>query len=108
MAIAISCTSCDASTSSEDTSQVFKILPRIGMMAWKFLSRACLAEPPAESPSTINSSDSSRLCPTQSASLPGSAGPDTIRLRSTFLAAFKRRPALAIAISANCNAISEF
>ena len=106
--MAISCTSCEASTSSEETSQVFKILPRIGMMAWKFLSRACFAEPPAESPSTINSSDSSKVCPTQSANLPGKAGPDTIFFRSTFFAAFKRRPALAITISANCIAMSEF
>ena len=28
------------------------ILPRRGRMAWKLRSRACLAEPPAESPST--------------------------------------------------------
>ena len=78
------------------------------MIAWKFLSRACLAEPPAESPSTINSSDSSRVCPTQSDNLPGSVGPATIFLRSTFLAAFKRRPALAITNSASCIATSEF
>ena len=38
------------------SSQVFRILPRSGMIAWKSLSRACLAEPPAESPSTRNSS----------------------------------------------------
>ena len=70
------------------------------------MSRACLALPPAESPSTINSSLSSRVKPTQSANFPGNAGPATIFLRSTFLAAFKRRPALAIAISASCVAIS--
>ena len=106
--MAMLCTSCEAKTSSEETSQVFKIFPRIGMIAWKFLSRACLAEPPAESPSTMNSSDSSKVCPTQSDSLPGKVGPATIFLRSTFFAAFRRRPAFEIAISANCMAISEF
>ena len=49
----------------------FKILPRRGKMAWKRGSRPCLAEPPAESPSTINSSDSSGFLDWQSASLPG-------------------------------------
>ena len=78
------------------------------MIAWKFLSRACLAEPPAESPSTINNSDSSSVCPTQSDNFPGKVGPATIFLRSTFFAAFKRRPALAIIISASCMATSEF
>ena len=31
----------------------FKIFPRSGKIAWVFRSRACLAEPPAESPSKI-------------------------------------------------------
>ena len=31
----------------------FKILPRIGRIAWLARSRALLAEPPAESPSTM-------------------------------------------------------
>ena len=53
----MSCTSCDARTSVRgSTSQVFRILPRSGMIAWNSRSRACLAEPPAESPSTRNSS----------------------------------------------------
>ena len=34
----------------------FRILPRSGRIAWKRRSRPCLAEPPAESPSTRNSS----------------------------------------------------
>ena len=48
----------------------FKIFPRIGRIAWKLLSLAVLAEPPAESPSTIKISqtDASRL--SQFASLP--------------------------------------
>ena len=55
-AIAMSCTSCDARSSAGSTSQVFRILPRSGMIAWNSRSRACFAEPPAESPSTRNSS----------------------------------------------------
>ena len=50
----------------------FKILPFNGRMAWYFRSRACLAEPPAESPSTINSSRSAGSDDWHSASLPGS------------------------------------
>ncbi len=41
----------------DSSSQVFRILPRSGMMAWNSRSRACLALPPAESPSTRNSSE---------------------------------------------------
>ena len=54
---------------------MFRILPRSGMMAWKFRSRPGLAVPPAESPSTKKISatfERSRLV--QSASLPGKAG----------------------------------
>src|SRR5690606_41759590 len=54
------------------TSQVFRILPRSGRMAWNPLSRACLALPPAESPSTRNSSVRPRSSLMQSASLPRS------------------------------------
>ena len=35
---------------------VFNTLPRKGKIAWNLRSRPCLAEPPAESPSTKNSS----------------------------------------------------
>lgn len=76
------------------------------MIAWNSLSRACFAEPPAESPSTRNSSARIGSCPAQSASLPGSAGPWVIFLRSTFLPALRRRPALLIASSASCRPIS--
>ncbi len=68
-----------------------------GMIAWNSRSRACLAEPPAESPSTRNSSPRSGSWLVQSASLPGSAGPPAMRLRATFCDAFKRACALAIA-----------
>ena len=71
MATEMSCTSCEELISPTDTSQVFRILPRNGMMAWVSRSRACLAEPPAESPSTRNSSECFGSWLVQSASLPG-------------------------------------
>ena len=37
------------------------ILPRSGSTAWVLRSRPCFAEPPAESPSTMNSSASARV-----------------------------------------------
>ena len=57
-----------------------RILPRSGSTACVARSRPCLAEPPAESPSTMNSSvsDGSRI--EQSASLPGSAEFSSARL----------------------------
>src|SRR5581483_3330210 len=79
MATAMSCTSCEASTSADSTSQVLRILPRNGITAWNSRSRACFAEPPAESPSTRNSSVTLTSCITQSASLPGRAGPPARR-----------------------------
>ena len=75
---------------SESTSQVFRILPRSGMIAWVLRSRACFAEPPAESSSTRKISQSSGSCDVQSASFPGNAGPETTFLRTTFLAALSR------------------
>jgi len=48
-----------------------RILPRSGSTACVRLLRPCLAERRAESPSTMNSSVSSRLVDLQSASLPG-------------------------------------
>ncbi len=49
----------------------FKILPRKGSTAWVARSRACLAEPPAESPSTRKISVPCDEPAAQSASLPG-------------------------------------
>src|SRR5690606_41532497 len=49
-----------------------RILPRIGRIAWKCGSRPPLAEPPAESPSTMYSSDLRGSVDWQSDSLPGS------------------------------------
>jgi len=51
---------------------VFNIFPFNGSTAWFFLSLACLAEPPAESPSTMKSSLLSGDLLWQSASFPGS------------------------------------
>ena len=48
-----------------------RILPRMGRIAWVLRSRACLAEPPALSPSTMNSSVPSGSSDEQSVSLPG-------------------------------------
>src|SRR5437899_7925025 len=50
---------------------VLSTLPRSGRIAWKARSRPCLAEPPAESPSTMKSSHSEGSVELQSASLPG-------------------------------------
>ena len=52
-------------------------------MAWKVRLRPCLAEPPAESPSTRNNSHSSGSLLEQSASLPGMPPPDIGDLRCT-------------------------
>src|SRR5690625_1597925 len=49
----------------------FKILPRRGSIAWKCLSRPDFADPPAESPSTINNSLISASFEEQSDNFPG-------------------------------------
>ena len=53
----------------------FKILPLSGSIACVFLSLPCFADPPAESPSTINNSESEGSFSEQSASLPGRVEP---------------------------------
>ena len=58
-------------------------LPLSGRIAWMSRSRPCLAEPPALSPSTMNSSDSSGLVLSQSWSLPG-------RFSRLLIAVFRR------------------
>ena len=63
----------------------FKILPRIGKMAWCSRLRPDLAEPPAESPSTINNSFIDGSFDEQSANLPGRfeiSSPDFLRVTS--------------------------
>ena len=57
-------------------------------MAWKDLSLACFAEPPAESPSTKNNSVSFKSSLLQSDNLPGNAGPLKVFFLSTLLEAF--------------------
>jgi hypothetical protein len=75
-----------------------------GITAWNSRLRACLAEPPAESPSTRKISDCAGSPEVQSASLPGSAGPEVMRLRATCLADFSRAWALAMQSSASFSA----
>ena len=53
--------SCEPSILSRRARSTFRILPRSGRIAWKLRSRPCLAEPPAESPSTMKSSDLRRV-----------------------------------------------
>ena len=59
------------------------ILPKSGRIACERRSRPCLADPPAESPSTMYSSLRSGSRSWQSASLPGSAEPSSALLRMT-------------------------
>src|SRR5690606_28704659 len=73
---------------------------------WKSRSRACFAEPPAESPSTRNNSPREGSCDEQSVNLPGNGGPWVTFLRTTFLLARMRRWALLIHTSASCSASS--
>ena len=61
----------DESILSKRARSTLRILPRRGRMAWLERSRPCLADPPAESPSTMKSSDFDGSFSWQSASLPG-------------------------------------
>ena len=76
----------------------FKILPRNGKIAWKCRSRPDFADPPAESPSTINSSLISASLEEQSANLPGKFEISKALLRRVnsraFLAAKRAREAI--------------
>ena len=74
----------------EAAPSTFRILPRSGSTAWVLRSRACLAEPPAESPSTRKSSEPSRVAPEQSASLPGRRSFFTAVLRLVSFSARRR------------------
>src|SRR6478752_5666271 len=66
------CTSVLAITRSMRAFSTFRILPRIGRMAWVIGSRPPLAEPPALSPSTMKISHLLGSLDWQSLSLPGS------------------------------------
>ena len=75
-----------SSTFASDALSVFSTLPRSGRIAWRARSRPCFAEPPAESPSTMKSSLSSRPGCVQSLSLPGRVSrPDVARLARDLL-----------------------
>ena len=88
----------DGELPAGSTSQVFRILPRSGRIAWKSLSRACLAEPPAESPSTRNSSRALGLLADAVGELAGQRrAPRSRVLRSTCCAALARSCALSMA-----------
>ncbi len=70
-----------ATTLSIEARSTLRILPRNGRIACVFGSRASRAEPPAESPSTMNSSVLSRSRVAQSASLSGMPTPSSAVLR---------------------------
>jgi hypothetical protein len=61
-----------------------RILPRSGMIAWLARLRACLADPPAESPSTMKISEPSAAVSVQSDSLPGRRDLRPADLRAPF------------------------
>ena len=84
------------STLSMRLFSTLRILPRSGSTAWVLRSRPCLAEPPAESPSTTNSSASDGSLTEQSASLPGSVRVLERRLAPRQVARLARRLARAL------------
>ena len=77
----------------------FRIFPRRGSTAWVARSRACLAEPPAESPSTMNSSEPAAPALVQSASFPGSRSLRVAVLRATSFSWRRRRRSSARSIT---------
>ena len=74
-------TSADCNILSNLAFSTFRILPLSGRTACVRRSRPCFAEPPAESPSTRNSSDSAGSFSWQSASLPGRPATSSAPLR---------------------------
>ena len=91
--------SCEDKRLDSSTSQLFKILPLSGRIAWYFRSLACFAEPPAESPSTINNSHRSGSSLVQSANLPGKVGPPVAFFLLTLTFFFARFWAFSIALA---------
>ena len=74
-------TSCDDNILSKRARSTFRILPFSGKIACILRLRPCLAEPPAESPSTMYSSDIAGSFSWQSASLPGRPAISRVVLR---------------------------
>ncbi len=96
-AVTRSASSLFSSTLASVMPSVFITLPRSGRIACLARSRPCLAEPPAESPSTTNSSLSSRLALVQSLSLPG-------RLRRPVVAVLRVTSACAARLASRARA----
>ena len=87
------------------TRSTLNILPRIGRIAWKCRSRPCFAEPPAESPSTMNISQFAASLSEQSANLPGRPPPVIGFLRCTLSRAL-RAATRAVAASTTLSTMS--
>mmetsp|Transcript_37715 Transcript_37715/g.88243 ORF Transcript_37715/g.88243 Transcript_37715/m.88243 type:complete len:261 (-) Transcript_37715:808-1590(-) len=86
-----------------------RILPRRGSTACVSRARPCLAEPPAESPSTMKISVRAASALEQSASLPGRTDePSTLFLRTSSRAALAASAALAAAVALSKMAPSTF
>ncbi len=100
IAVMSDCTSLFCSTRASRFFSTLMILPRIGKIAWNSLFRACFADPPAESPSTMNSSLTSGSFEEQSDSLPGRPDDSSRLLRRVrslaCRAACRARAALAV------------
>ena len=73
--------SCEPISFSKRALSTFRIFPFSGKIAWNLRSRPCLAEPPAESPSTRYNSESAGSFSWQSANLPGRPMPSSTPLR---------------------------
>ena len=82
-------TSTDDNILSKRAFSTLRILPFSGRIAWVRRSRPCFAEPPAESPSTRNNSDSAGSFSWQSASLPGRPAISSAPLRRVISRAFR-------------------
>jgi hypothetical protein len=90
-------TSCEVMILSMRARSTLRIFPLSGRIAWFLRSRPCLAEPPAESPSTRKTSFLVMSWDSQSVSLPGRTATPLPRRFSTTLPAFCRAVAALIA-----------
>ena len=86
----------------------FRIFPRSGRMAWVRRSRACLAEPPALSPSTMKISEPSAAWAEQSASLPGRRSLRVAEARATSLSRRRLRRSSARRRTKSRRALADF